>query len=148
MDLGCYPTHALRTLVGEEPRVVAAEGRFEDGVDVELSARLVFPVGVEASLACAMVAPGFSAPLKIEGERGSLEIVNYLAPQMGCRFTTTIDGRTETQPTDGPTTYEAQLIHLGEVLAGKTAPLTGGVDAVGNMTTIDAIYEAAGRPSA
>jgi predicted dehydrogenase len=148
MDLGCYPTHALRTLVGEEPRVVEAEGRFEDGVDVELSARLVFPGGVEASLACAMVAPGFSAPLKIEGERGSLEIVNYLAPQMGCRFSTTIDGGTETQPTDGPTTYEAQLIHLAEVLAGKTAPLTGGVDAVGNMTAIDAIYAAAGRPSA
>lgn len=148
MDLGCYPTHALRTLIGAEPQVTGAEGRFEDGVDVELSARLAFPGGVEASLACAMVSPAFSAPLRIEGERGSLEIVNYLAPQMGCRFITTIDGKTEAQPTDGPSTYEAQLIHLGDVLAGKAQPLTGGADAVANMTAIDAIYEAAGRPSA
>jgi predicted dehydrogenase len=148
MDLGCYPTHALRTLIGAEPEVVSAEGRFEDGVDVHLSARLAFPGGIEAEMACAMVSPSFSAPLKIEGERGELEIINYLAPQMGCRFTTTIDGKTETQPTDGPGTYEAQLIHLAEVLAGKTQPLTGGADAVANMTAIDAIYEAAGRPSA
>jgi len=148
MDLGCYPTHALRTLIGEEPRIVSAEGKFEDGVDVELSARLAFPGGVEADLACAMVSPGFSAPLVIEGERGRLEIVNYLAPQIGCRFTTTIDGATEPQPTDGPSTYEAQLIHLGEVLGGKAKPLTGGADAVANMTAIDAIYAAAGRPSA
>jgi predicted dehydrogenase len=147
MDLGCYPVHALRTLIGEEPRVSGAEGRFEDGVDVELSARFDFASGVTADIACAMASPGFSAPLRITGERGSLEIVNYLAPQMGCRFTTTIDGRTEAQATDGPSTYEAQLIHLAAVLRGETAPLTGGADAVANMATIDAIYAAAGRPA-
>jgi len=148
MDLGCYPIHALRTLIGEEPRVVSAEGKFEDGVDVEISARFAFPSGVEALMACAMISPGFTAPLRIEGERGGLEIINYLAPQIGCRFTTTINGKTETQPTDGPGTYEAQLIHLADVLAGKAQPLTGGADAVANMTAIDSIYAAAGRPSA
>jgi predicted dehydrogenase len=145
MDLGCYPVHTLRTLIGEEPQVASATGRFEDGVDVEMAAHFVFPGGVEADMACAMVAPGFTAPLRVEGERGRLEIINYLAPQIGCRFTTTIDGKTETHPTAGPSTYEAQLIHLAEVLDGKTAPLTGGADAVANMTAIDAIYAAAGR---
>jgi predicted dehydrogenase len=148
MDLGCYPVHALRTLLGGEPRVVSARGQFEDGVDVDLAAEFEFPGGVPAHMACAMISPGFSAPLKIEGEHGSLEIINYLAPQIGCRFTTTIDGKTESQPTDGPGTYEAQLIHLGEVLAGRARPLTGGADAVANMTALDAIYESAGRPSA
>jgi predicted dehydrogenase len=147
MDLGCYPTHALRTLLAGEPRVVSATGQFEDGVDVDLSAELEFPGGVPAHMACAMNSPGFTAPLRIEGERGALEIINYLAPQIGCRFTTTIDGVTEAQPTDGPGTYEAQLIHLAGVLDGQAQPLTGGVDAVANMTAIDAIYAAAGRPS-
>src|SRR5580658_819213 len=147
MDLGCYPTHALRTLIGAEPRIVSAEATFDDGVDVDLSAKLEFPNGVTAALACAMVSPSFSAPLRIEGENGSLEIINYLAPQMGCRFTVTIDGRAEAQNVDGPSTYAAQLIHLGEVLDGKAKPLTGGADAIGNMTAIDAIYAAAGRPS-
>jgi predicted dehydrogenase len=148
MDLGCYPIHALRTLLGGEPRVVSARGQFEDGVDVDLAAEFAFPGGVPASMACAMVSPSFSAPLRIEGERGSLEIINYLAPQMGCRFTTTIDGETVARPTDGPSTYEAQLIHLAQVLRGEAQPLTGGADAVGNMTAIDAIYAAAGRPNA
>ena len=148
MDLGCYPVHALRTLIGSEPRVRSATATFEAGVDTDLSARLAFANGVEAEIACAMVSPSFSAPLRIEGERGVLEIVNYLAPQMGCRFTVTIDGASEAQSVEGPSTYQAQLVHLAEVLRGQTSPLTGGADAIGNMTAIDAIYAAAGRPSA
>jgi len=146
MDLGCYPLHALRTLIGEEPRVEAARGKFEDGVDVEMSAELAFPGGARGEIACAMIAPAFTASLAIEGERGRLDIVNFLAPQIGCQFTTTIDGETVTRPTDGPTTYEAQLIHLAQLLRGETPQLTGGADAVGNMAAIDAIYAVAGRP--
>ena len=145
MDLGCYPAHALRTLIGAEPEVVSAEGRFEDGVDVEMAARLQFPDGAAAELACGMVAPAPSATLAIDGERGRLEIQNYLAPQLRCRFTTAIDGVEETRPTDGPATYQAQLSHLADVLEGRAAPMTGGADAVANMTLIDAIYAAAGR---
>ena len=148
MDLGCYPVHALRTLVGAEPEIMAARATFENGVDTDLSAKLAFPDGVEAEVACAMVSPTFSAPLRIECELGSLEILNYLAPQLGCRFTIIIDGVAEAQKVEGPTTYEAQLVHLGEVLGGQSKPLTGGADAIANMTAIDAIYAAAGRPSA
>jgi predicted dehydrogenase len=147
MDLGCYPTHALRTLLGAEPTVVSAKGVFEIGVDTDIEAELDFG-GAPARLATGMVSPTFSARLALEGERGSIEIINYLAPQMGCRFTTTIDGETATEPTEGPSTYAAQLIHLGEVLSGKTTLLTGGADAIGNMAAIGAIYAAAGRPSA
>ncbi|MFI4977011.1 MAG: Gfo/Idh/MocA family protein [Caulobacterales bacterium] len=146
MDLGCYPLHALRTLIGAEPTVTGATGVFEDRVDTDLSAELAFPGGLSGSIACSMVHPSFSAWLRLEGERGKLEIVNYLAPQMGCRFTTTIDGVETRQPVDGPSTYAAQLIHLGKALRGETTLLTGGADAIANMTAIEAIYAAAGRP--
>ena len=148
MDLGCYPIHALRTLLGEEPVVRSAEGDFDGRVDTRISAKLTFPGGAHASVGCAMVTEGFSASLTLEGDRGRIEIVNFLAPQMGCRFTTTLDGETQVRPTDGPTTYQAQLIHLADVLSGRAQPLTGGEDAVANMTVIDAIYAAAGRPPA
>jgi predicted dehydrogenase len=145
MDLGCYPLHAMRTLIGAEPQIASAHGVFEDGVDSAMRAELVFPGGVSVSIACSMTPPSPSAWLRLEGERGRLDIVNFIAPQIGCRFTTTLDGETVNQPTDGPTTYAAQLDHLHDVLTGKAAPLTGGADAIGNMTAIDAIY-ARGRP--
>jgi predicted dehydrogenase len=148
MDLGCYPIHALRTLIGEEPAVRSASGEFEGRVDVNIAAELDFPGGARGQVACAMVTDAIRATLTLEGERGRMEIVNFLAPQMGCRFTTTIGGDTTECPTEGPTTYQAQLVHLGEVLAGRAKPLTGGEDAVANMAVIDAIYAAAGRPAA
>jgi predicted dehydrogenase len=145
MDLGCYPIHALRTLIGEEPQVREARGEFVDGVDVRMTAALAFPSGVRAEIACAMAPEAPAARLTLSGPKGRLEIINFLAPQMGCRFTTTLDGQTVEHPTDGPTTYEAQLQHVVDVVKNGATPLTGGADAVGNMAVIDAIYAAAGR---
>jgi predicted dehydrogenase len=93
-----------------------------------------------------MTAAAPRAILTVAGDRGALEIMNFLAPQMGCRFTTVIDGKTRAHGTDGPSTYAAQLIHLHQVLNSETTPLTGGADAIANMAAIDAIYSAAGRP--
>ncbi len=146
MDLGCYPLHALRTLLKAEPLVAGARAVFEGGVDSDLSADLLFPGGVKARIACSMTPPTFSAWLRLEGEAGILEIQNFLAPQMGCRFTTTVNGQVTQHPTEGKTTYAAQLDHLHAVITGAATPLTGGGDAIANMSAIDAIYLAAGRP--
>lgn len=147
MDLGCYPIHALRTLIGEEPKVREAQGEFVDGVDVKMSAILNFPSGVRAEIACAMATDKPAARLTLGGSKGRLEILNFLAPQMGCRFTTTIAGQTVEHPTDGRTTYEAQLDHVAAVMRDGVKPLTGGADAVANMMVIDRIYALAGRPA-
>src|SRR5260221_3370847 len=145
MDLGFYPLHALRTVLGAEPRVVSATCEVVDGVDASTKAEVTFD-GVPAHIECSMTADGFSATLSIEGENGSLEIRNFVAPQMGCRFTTTIGAETINHPTDGPTTYAAQLRHLSEVMNGRAVALVGGGDAIANMTAIDAIYRAVGKP--
>jgi predicted dehydrogenase len=147
MDLGCYPVHALRSLVGE-PEVVSAQGVFEGGVDAEITAEFAFAGGARGKIATSMVAPTFEAVLEVTGAKGTLEIVNYLAPQhprMPARFTTVIDGVRRDHSTAGPATYAAQLTHVAEVLAGRTPQLTGGADAIANMAAIDAIYAAAGR---
>jgi predicted dehydrogenase len=93
-----------------------------------------------------MVAEKFRARLFVEGERGSLEILNFIAPQMGCRVTITVDGVATEGPTDGPSTYAAQLSHVADVLLRGATPLVGGTDAIANMEAIDAIYAAAGVP--
>jgi predicted dehydrogenase len=145
MDLGTYTVHAVRSVIGVEPRVVAADGVFEGEVDAAMRASLEFANGAAGEVACSMTASAPRATLSVTGSRGSLEIVNFLAPQLGCRFTTVIDGQTRRHGVDGPSTYAAQLIHLHEVMTGAVQPLTGGADAIANMATIDAIYAAAGR---
>jgi predicted dehydrogenase len=146
MDLGTYTVHALRSVIGAEPEVTGAEAVFEAGVDAAMRADLAFPDDVAGVIACSMTATTPRATLTVQGSRGNLEIVNFLAPQLGCRFTTVIDGEERRHGVEGPTTYAAQLSHLHEVMSGKIAPLTGGQDAIANMSVIDAVYAAAGRP--
>jgi predicted dehydrogenase len=141
-DLGTYPSHALRTLVGE-PEVTSAKIEMREGVDATTAAELRFPSGAPGSLRCSMVAERFDATLTIEGERGRLSIRNYLAPQAGCSFRVTIGEDTRTEPTEGPTTYAAQLEHLLQVMRHGATPLTGGRDAIANLTLMDAIRSAA-----
>ena len=143
-DLGCYPLHALRTLVGTEPEVIAARIVEQHGVDASAWARLGFD-GFEAEMVTSMIADHRGASLTLAGERGEMTIVNYLAPQIGCRFTVTVDGATREEPSDGPTTYAAQLEHVVEVMAGRTKPLTGGADAIRMMEALDAIKAKAER---
>jgi len=140
-DLGSYPCHALRTLAGQ-PEVVSARIEMRHGVDAATSAELRFPGGVPGSMRCSMVPDGFDATLTLEGERGRMVIRNYLGPQMGCSFRVTVGGEERREPTEGPTTYEAQLEHLVQVMRGEAQPLTGGDDAIGNMALMDAIRAA------
>jgi hypothetical protein len=56
-----------------------------------------------------------------------------------------VDGVARDEPSDGPTTYAAQLEHVVEVMAGRTKALTGGADAIAMMTALDAIKAKAER---
>jgi predicted dehydrogenase len=142
-DLGCYPLHAVRSLIGAEPEIVAAQIRMEHGVDAETAADLRFPGGATGRISCSMTAGRFAASLSVEGDKGRMDIVNYLAPQIGCQFTVAVGGVERSEPTDGPTTYEAQMEHVVEVMAGRAEPILGGADAIAQMTAIDAIKAAA-----
>ena len=143
MDLGCYPLHALRISVGEEPRVVSASMAMSRGVDETTEAQFAFPGGVTASLKTSMAPGGFSARLFLRGETGSIEIRNFVAPQIGCRMTLTQDGKASDLPIGPRTTYAWQFDHVMDVLERGAAPLTGGADAIATMAAIDAIRAAA-----
>ena len=138
-DLGSYPAHALRTVIGAEPVVTAARIEMREGVDAATSAELTFPGDLQASLACSMVAERFDATLTLTGEDGELSIRNFVGPQMGCSFRVRIGEDLRSEPTDGPTTYAAQLEHLVAVMRGDVAPRTGGDDAIANLLLMDAI---------
>jgi len=148
MDLGCYCLHWIRTVAGDEPTVVKASARCETpGVDLDIQAELAFTSGPTASLKCSMRSEdgALFRRLRVEGDAGMLEFDNPVSPHSGA--TLSIEAPNAPLPqivSGGDTTFHYQLRHVLEVIAGRTAPVTGGDDAIGNMRAIDAIYRAAG----
>lgn len=145
MDLGCYPLHWVRTILGTEPEVAAARADWHaSGVDVAMDAELRFPGDIGARVRCSMdesSLAGFDAKIEITGEAGRILVDNPLAPHDGnAIIVETADGvRRETVAGEG-TTYLYQLRHVLDVIAGTTEPLTGGADAIANMAAIDTVY--------
>jgi len=147
MDLGCYPVHWVRTVMGQEPAVISAAAVQErEGVDVTMQATLDFG-GIPAEVSCSMatsLAPGLDAALTITGSKGRLHAINPLSPHSHHELILEAGDARTTETVPGNTTYWHQLQHVVDVLAGNAEQLTGGDDAVANMRAIDAIYEAAG----
>lgn len=147
MDLGCYPIHALRTLIGSEPQVLSASGDYVDGVEAEATARLRFGGAVDATVRCGMRNARREWDLEIVGEHGRLAISNFIVPHVGGVLTLETAKARLREEADGVSTYAAQLAHVAEVMRSGQAALTGGGDAVANMRVIDAIRAAAGAGS-
>lgn len=148
MDLGCYPVHWVRTLMGSEPRIVQAECvRSEASVDVATRASLSFTNGVTAEISTAMdesAAERHNARVVIEGKKGRLTLENPIAPHNGNKIIFESNGTSHSESISGESTYFYQLAHFVAAAEGSEAPLTGGEDAINNMRLIDNIYSEAG----
>lgn len=139
MDLGCYPIHALRTLIGSEPEIVAASATYSCGVEAAAHATLLFNGEVEATIRCEMSSAERVIDLEILGERGRLTISNFIFPHYGGALRLETRSGTICENATNVSTYSKQLAHIAEVLSRGARPLTGGSDAVANMSAIDAI---------
>ncbi|HET9863960.1 MAG TPA: Gfo/Idh/MocA family oxidoreductase [Steroidobacteraceae bacterium] len=151
MDLGCYCVHWIRTVTGDEPSVVSASAQCGvPGVDIDVEAQLAFTSGPTATLKCSMQPEDgqLFRRLRVQGDRGVLEIDNPVTPHSGATLVIESDKPSLPQiVSGGETTFHHQLRHVLDCIAGRAQPLTGGEDAVANMRAIDAIYRAAGlRP--
>lgn len=148
MDLGCYPVHWVRTLMGSEPRVVQAEcERSESGVDVMTRASLSFANGATATVMTAMgedAREPHYARVLIEGDKGRITLENPIAPHNGNMIIVDTDEMAYDETIAGATTYFYQLAHFVAAVENSETPLTGGDDAINNMQLIDSIYAAAG----
>jgi predicted dehydrogenase len=148
MDIGCYPISWVRHLTGLEPEVVAA--RAEEGppkVDLMLEAQMTLGNNIEASILGDMRPNGkFRAEVIVTGTDGTMTISNPLAPQMGHRLRTLIDGNKQDHFFDRRPSYSYQLDAFIRAVAENKAPLTDAEDAVKQMRVIDQCYLAAGLP--
>ena len=150
MDAGCYAVHCLRLLSPGEPTVSAAVAqtlRRDRRVDRSMTARLGLPGGGFGVVRASMWS---SAVLRIQarvvGERGTMTVTNFVAPQYLSRFTVTVDGRRRRERVGGEATYAYQLRAFAAAVRGEPTNLTPPSDSVATMSLIDDIYTAAGLP--
>ncbi len=148
MDMGCYAVHMTRYLAGTEPVVECANALlWSPSVDRRMDARLVFPDGVTAQVACSL----FSHTLLriqaiVHGEHGELRVTNPILPQYGHLIQIRTEHRNRWEHVSGGSTYAYQLRSFIDAVRTGIPPVTDGWDAVANMLVIDAVYRSAGLP--
>lgn len=148
MDMGCYPVHWSRMVMGSEPKVIKSDC-FTDqpNIDVTTKADLAFKNGATAVIECSMdTNRPFQSELKIWCKKGRLHFDNPLLPHSGHLITIERDGVIKTEVLDGRKTYDYQLEHMLGIMKGGVELITGGNDAISNMEVIDNIYKHAGLP--
>ena len=140
-DLGCYNTHHARFIAGADPIRVYATGEFGDEVDETVAALYEFPNHVTAQLTFSFkLAP--SQYFEVSGSDGMLRTERAWNNE---NQPTTLEVRTR----DGVEVYEFepvdqflnQLHHLCDCLDTGQRHRIPSTNSIGNMKTLDAIYE-------
>jgi predicted dehydrogenase len=148
MDAGCYAINWLRMIGPGEPEVLSARARLHGpDVDRAMAASFRFAGGVLGRMTASL----WSGQLlrldaKAVGDRGVMRVFNYVSPQTYNRLTVTADGYTRRERVSGEPSYTYQLRAFAAAVRHGDPVLTTAEDAVGNMTVIDAVYQAAGLP--
>ena len=146
MDAGCYTLHALRTFGPGEPTVVSATAKLRrPGVDRAMDVRLRYPDGATGRAISSMWSARLvDVSLRIDGDAGSIRVLNFVVPQMYHRLSVrTAKGRYR-ERVPGPATYTCQLKAFRDAVLNGEPVVTGAADAVPTMVLIDDAYRAAG----
>ena len=144
-----YPVHALRTFGPGEPLVVSATAKRLRGgpIDRAMTAHFRYENGaVGRSDASMWSSRLLRISVHVDGTRGKVRALNYVAPQIYNRLRVTLDGKTTRERVKGEPSYDMQLrAFLAAVAEDRPFPTTPR-DAVVTMRLIDDIYRAAGLP--
>ena len=148
----CYPVHAMRLLGPSEPEVVSASakklGRSGGKIDRAMTAHFRFANGATGRSEASMWSWRLlRVAAHVEGTRGEMRVLNFVAPQIYNRLKVTVDGKTVLRErVRGDASYVAQLkAFVAAVRDGTPFPTTPR-DAVVTMRLLDDIYRAAGMP--
>lgn len=157
MDLGCYPLHWVRTVMGSEPGqepqvlsancITASATTGGEQIDIISQAQLQFANGAIADIGTSMAEHLSRTPdtsLVLEGNLGSIEVSGLITPQQGNSIKVMTTGAERQYSVPGHSTYYYQLQHVQNCLQGRATELTGGADAISNMRLLDEIYQHAG----
>ena len=148
MDIGCYPISWVRHISGLEPQVLAASAEVgPPQVDVMLKTELALPGGITATTSGDMRPEArFQAFLRVQGTRGSFELVNPLVPQNGHLLRVEVDGTLTEEVCERRPSYAYQLDAFLAAVEDGASVHTDAHDGMKQMLVIDQAYAKAGLP--
>jgi predicted dehydrogenase len=145
MDVGSYCLNALRLASGEEPRIESATPTLvAPRVDGAMSAEVTFPSGATGSVSASLIADGLRAWLRVEGERGRLEVSNPFIPHFGHEVVLEVDGSVRRMQFEATPTYVYQARAFAAFVQSAKPTASPAEDGLANMTAVDAVYAASG----
>jgi predicted dehydrogenase len=146
MDAGSYTINVLRFLAGEEPEVVQASAKLASpGVDRRMDADLRFPNGIMGHMTASLLSSTLlSVSIRVIGEQGTMNVLNFIAPQFYNRLSVRTPKGHRTEHIAGDATYTYQLRAFAQAITQGTPVLTNPIEAIANMRVIDAVYRKAG----
>ena len=123
-DLGCYPVSMILRMTGREPKQVLASGYFsEGGVDLGVSALMLFDGDLAAQADCAMV-PGIGRldRFHVLGTEGEIHSPVEFNQSGRIPYTVVRGGKAETKTVDVKNNYQLEVEQLGRCIAEGEAP--------------------------
>jgi predicted dehydrogenase len=144
-DVGCYPLHAARTIIGQEPHAVTVNAYFDpeyNGVDTSSCGLVEFANGVSATFDCAMTAEGRNR-LEIVCEHGRIELPNAFNTGAEASLTLIMNGTPQEERFTIINPYLVQFEQFSLGVAGQAPFPFEGSDAIRNMALVDACYRSA-----
>ena len=148
IDMGCYPIGFIRAVTEEEPTVVDARaGLYGALIDRWMRATMRLPSGAGVRLFVGMRCRNLlSVSMKIQGSQGTIQILNFIKPEVYHRLKVTNRTGVRRERVPGGSTYRTQLQAFAEAVRTGMPPVTNVRDSVDNARVIDAVYLAAGLP--
>ena len=149
MDMGCYSLHIQRmisqTLFNSEPKVVSAKARIhKPNVDEALEVTLEYANGAVGIADCDFDTDRFSAPLTIQGTKGSIETYSFVVPAWDDRVVVKTDKGERTENLGTISSYTYQLQAFADAIDFGKPFKTDAADSTATMELIDQSYLAAG----
>ncbi len=141
MDLGCYCINIIRYLIGREPEMAWATGKYEpiNTVWETLIGTMDFGDGVTGQFDCSF---GWTwrECYEVTGTKGTIFVQSAWGNREG-ESSFTVNG--ETIAVTGVNPYAAETLNLCEAVQNGTPLRLPISDALGNMRVIDALHESA-----
>jgi predicted dehydrogenase len=142
-DLGVYPVYWLRSIMGQQPRVLSAQQILADsGADIRTTASLIFATGARGTIETDM-AEALAVWVNVEGSAGTMRAENPLSAAFPQSLILDLNGNQTVETFSQRSSYAFQLEAFRAAVLHDAPVPTRGEDSLATIRLLAAIRDTA-----